>query len=177
MPVASTYGPWVAETWGLLNTLHQVGPAAAVTVLAADVLKGTGAVLIASVAGEQPWAAFYAAIAVVAGHNWPIFLWFRGGKGAATVLGVSLAVLPWLTLIAVTPAVLVALVTRQAVVAAAIGFLLLNIITVVTGQDWEKTVLCLLLTFIVIATYLGHSWRETVSALRQRRWLALFSFE
>jgi len=41
-----------------------------------------------------------AGFAAILGHNWPVFLKFRGGKGAATVLGVLLAFMPIPLLIA-----------------------------------------------------------------------------
>jgi len=49
------------------------------------------------------WAVFLSAVAVLAGHNWPVFLGFRGGKGAATVLGISFAMLPMVTAVATVP--------------------------------------------------------------------------
>ena len=94
---------------GALNALHQIGPREAVLVLSADILKGVVAILIAAWIGDSFWACLYGAIGVVAGHNWPVFLGFRGGKGAATVLGVSLAILPLLTLVSFAAAVLAAL--------------------------------------------------------------------
>ena len=162
---------------GALNVYHQIGPAAAVAVLAADILKGAVAVLIPSWLGAPHWAVAVGAVAVVAGHNWPAFLAFRGGKSVAAVLGVSMAVLPWLTLISIGPAVLAILLTRNVVFAAAVVFLLLNVLTIITGQGWLQISLCLFLTLVVTGTYLGRSWRETLSALRMRRWTALFSFE
>ena len=162
---------------GALNTLHQVGPAAAIAVLAIDTLKGSAAVLAAMAIGDSQWAPAVAATGVVVGHNWPLFLGFRGGKGAATVMGVSLAIFPWLTLLALAPAVLVTVLTRNLVLGAALGFILLNALTVATGQGWLQVFVCLLLTFVVTATYLGRSWQQTVTALRQRRWLDLLAFE
>ena len=165
---------------GSLNTFHQVGPAAAGAVLVADVSKGVVAVFLPLWVGAPDWASYGSAVAVVAGHNWPVFLGFRGfrgGKGAATVLGVSLAVVPLITLIALTPTVLLALLAGNLVMGATLGFILINLLTVITGQGWTQVLLCLLLTFVVTATYLGRSWQQSLSAARQRRWLDLFSFE
>lgn len=162
---------------GALNTFHQVGPAAAIAVLAADTLKGSAAILISMAMSDSPWVCVYGALGVVAGHNWPMFLRFRGGKGAATALGVSLAVQPWLTFLALAVALLVALRTRNMVLASAFGFVTLNILVVATGQEWVQVLLCLLLTALVVATYFGRSWSQTVDLVRRGRWLDLFSFE
>ena len=162
---------------GALNIFHQVGPKAALVVLSADILKGMLATHMAMWVGESSWAFAYGAFGVLAGHNWPAFLGFRGGKGAATVLGVSLAVIPWITLLAVAPAVLLTTLARNVVLGAALGFVLINVLTVITGQGRVQILVCLLLTLVVTATYLSRSWRQSVAAIRQRRWLALFSFE
>ena len=162
---------------GALNTLHSVGPAAAAVVLIVDGLKGALATLLAMWVSEAPVAIVYGALGALAGHNWPVFLRFRGGKGAATVLGVSLVVQPWLTVIALGPAVLLTLRTRNLVLGAALGFIILNVLTIVTGQGWTQIALCLALTVLVTATYLGRSWRQSVAAARSGRWLDLFAFE
>ena len=162
---------------GALNTFHQAGPAAAIAVLVADTLKGSLAVLLAVALSGSAWACLFGAVGVVAGHNWPVFLGFRGGKGVATALGVSLVVLPWLTVTAVVPAVLVIVLTRNVVIGATMGFAMLNVLIVVTGQGTVQIALCVLITLVVAATYLGRSWDDTVAAVQQRRWMALFAFE
>ena len=162
---------------GALNVLHSIGRAAAIGVLAVDTLQGSLATLMAVWVIDAPGGSILGGIGVVAGHNWPVFLGFRGGKGAATVLGVSLAVQPWLTLIAIAPTVTLASLTRNLVLAAAVGFVILNVLTVVTGQGLSQILLCLALTFVVTATYLARSWRQTVAAAKSGRWADLFFFE
>lgn len=73
---------------GAVNVLRVAGPAVAATVLLVDVLKGLVPVLLALRAGLAPWAVVAAGLAAIAGHNWSIFLGFRGGKGIATSFGV-----------------------------------------------------------------------------------------
>jgi glycerol-3-phosphate acyltransferase PlsY len=45
-------------------------------------------------------------LAVIIGHNWPVFLRFNGGRGALTTIGVLLILTPWLALILVAVAFL-----------------------------------------------------------------------
>ena len=73
---------------GAVNVLRVAGPAVAAAVLLVDVLKGLVPVLLALRAGLAPWAVVAAGLAAIAGHNWSIFLGFRGGKGIATSFGV-----------------------------------------------------------------------------------------
>jgi glycerol-3-phosphate acyltransferase PlsY len=84
---------------GALNTYREVGPVYGILVLALDIAKGAGAVLIARLFDLSPAWTCAAGFAAVIGHNWPVFLRFQGGKGAATVIGVMLALTPIETLI------------------------------------------------------------------------------
>ena len=79
-------------TIGATNVLRTGRKGIAVATLLLDMLKGTAAVLIA--ARFWPEAAPLAALAVVIGHCFPVWLKFRGGKGVATLMGVSLG-LAW----------------------------------------------------------------------------------
>jgi len=79
---------------GALAVYREVGPAFGLAVLAADVVKGVLAVFIARWLGLDLIWICVAGFAAVAGHNWPCFLRFRGGKGAATIMGVLLALMP-----------------------------------------------------------------------------------
>lgn len=155
---------------GAANTFRQVGMAAGLTVLVMDALKGVIAVLTPGLLGAPEGAAFIAAIAVVVGHNWSVFLGFRGGKGVATVLGVSLAMIPGITIIAAIPAALVIALTRNVVLGGALGFLLLNALTIATGQPGPLVALCLFLSVIIVTTHLAGTWRQYLEALRTRQW-------
>ena len=84
---------------GSTNVLRTVGKKAAAITLVCDILKGVVAILIALlvglIAGESASKAILvevAALAVVLGHTFPVFLGFRGGKGVATSLGIILLV-------------------------------------------------------------------------------------
>lgn len=126
--VRATHGADVRETGsggtGATNVSRRAGKAAGVVTLILDALKGAAAVAIAKlifglpIVGEaghagppvQSWTtteAYWwiaaAAIAVILGHIFPVWLRFRGGKGVATGVGVFLMLTP----IAVTMAALV----------------------------------------------------------------------
>jgi glycerol-3-phosphate acyltransferase PlsY len=85
---------------GATNALRNIGPAAAVAVVALDVGKGVGAVLLARAwyqagpAGSPEWVAAAAGAAAVLGHVRSVFIGFRGGRGMATLTGGMLAILP-----------------------------------------------------------------------------------
>jgi glycerol-3-phosphate acyltransferase PlsY len=160
---------------GALNTFQQVGLWGGLLVLLFDAGKGALAVLAPGwISGAPEWTVYSTAILVVIGHNWPVFLGFRGGKGAASILGVSLALFPVLTIIAFVPALLVTLLVRNVVLGALLGFVIFNTSTVVTGQPAELVALCLFLTLLVIATYLGSGRDRLSAAIKARQWRVLF---
>ena len=89
-------------------------------------------------------------------------------------MGMSLAVVPWVTLIALLPAALVALLLRNVVLGSAFGFVLLNTLLVVTGQGPQTIAICILLTVLVTATYLFAIREHVAVSIRTRRWRHLF---
>ena len=103
-----------------------------------------------------------------------VFLGFRGGKGAAAIFGMSLALVPWLTLIALLTAAFVALLLRNVVLGSAFGFVFLNTLLVATGQSPQMVALCILLTMLVTATYLFAIREHVAASVRTRQWRHLF---
>ncbi len=73
---------------GATNVMRLLGPAAALLVLLFDVGKGTAAIGLARLLTGQEHFWWLAALAVLTGHCWPVFLGFKGGKGTATALGI-----------------------------------------------------------------------------------------
>ena len=94
---------------GATNVLRAAGKGPAVIVLLLDVTKGVLAVMVARILQAAPPVIGAAAVAVVLGHVFPVFLGFRGGKGVATSAGALGALAP--------AALLVALLVFTAVVA------------------------------------------------------------
>ena len=79
---------------GATNVLRLGGKTAAALTLAGDVLKGVLPVLLARVVSDSPAVAAGAGLGAFAGHLYPVFFRFRGGKGVATCFG-AVAALSW----------------------------------------------------------------------------------
>lgn len=81
---------------GTLNSLQVTkSKAVGATVLVLDILKGVLAVLVArQISGGNVQAEMVAGVAAVCGHNFPVWLGFRGGRGLATAAG-AMFVLSW----------------------------------------------------------------------------------
>ena len=130
---------------GATNVSRRAGKAAGVLTLVLDALKGAAAVAIAKVILGLPfcglaahiaqvenanWWVAAAAIAVILGHIFPVWLRFRGGKGVATGVGVFLVLAPIAVAVAGVIFVLVVWRTRYVslgsiVAAAAIPLIML----------------------------------------------------
>ncbi|MDR1984727.1 MAG: glycerol-3-phosphate 1-O-acyltransferase PlsY [Prevotellaceae bacterium] len=86
---------------GATNILRVLGPKAAIPVFIFDLLKGVAAVVLVRLTNLEhetnPYVSFQIllGICVVAGHIFPIFANFKGGKGVATTAGVILAMHPY----------------------------------------------------------------------------------
>lgn len=106
---------------GVMNVWDNIGLAPALIAAAGDVGKGTAAVGLAYWVSDSHMLAVFAALAAVIGHDYSVFLRFRGGNGTATTVGAWIALAP----LAVLPAVLVAfvlyMVTRRKRLAGFVG--------------------------------------------------------
>lgn len=76
---------------GTANVLRTYGKKMALAVFAGDFLKGFLVMFVAKWLGISGWWLVACGLAVVAGHNWPVLLKFKGGKGVATTIGVLFA--------------------------------------------------------------------------------------
>lgn len=163
---------------GTLNSYHQLGAWWAILVFVVDAGKGAVAALLPMWVGLPEWAVMVTAPLVIVGHNWTVLLRFRGGKGAACLIGICLAVAPSATMIAILPGVVVLFLCKNAIVALAAGFALANLLYLVAwllnlewlvlSPGWQQFVLCLVLTLFVAVVYSISIRAQLLEAYRQR---------
>ncbi len=79
---------------GAANVFRNVGAKAGVAVGSIDIIKGALVVVLANALVEDTGMEMMAGAAALAGHNFPAHLKFRGGRGAATAVGVLIASVP-----------------------------------------------------------------------------------
>lgn len=96
---------------GTTNVLRTGNKGLAAATLLLDAGKGAAAVLIGRELGGE-LAGIIAGMAAFIGHCFPVWLKFRGGKGVATILGITLAALPLAGVIALATWLGGALATR-----------------------------------------------------------------
>ncbi len=128
---------------GATNVWRSAGAGAGLIALAADILKGLAAVLAAryclglatSLALPVDAVLVLAGLAAVLGHVFPVYLGFKGGKGAATALGVMIMLLPLPTLVALIAFLIMAALWRYVSLATMVGALAL-FATVAIRRFW-----------------------------------------
>ncbi len=115
-----------------------------------DFSKGLAAMALGhNLAGNSPlW--FFAGTAAVIGHNWPVWLRFRGGKGLATSLGASAWVALWPELLITVAIGWVAMrITRNISPTAVIGFVVMLVSLQLTGRPTNDSYFVLSLVMVV----------------------------
>lgn len=112
---------------GATNVLRSGSKAAAAVTLLLDAFKGWLPVMLVRWFGADlglgEGTQALAGLAAFAGHLWPVFFRFQGGKGVATALGVLLACAPWLGVATLATWLIIAVFFRYSSLAALIAAL------------------------------------------------------
>lgn len=154
---------------GATNISRLMGFKMAVLVLALDALKGYFAVYLAIVLYQQDllageWVVLLAGLTVIAGHNWPLYFSFKGGRGAATMLGVFLALLPVPTLIVFAIVIIIIAVTRYVSVGSMAGAAAIPVTMLIVGKPLEYFYFGLLIGLIIF-----YQHRENIKRLLNKK--------
>jgi len=149
---------------GATNVLRTGRKDLALATLVLDSAKGAiaalGAQALAGWSGVDPWVPVVAGVAAVVGHNYPIWLRFKGGKGVATTLGVLLATAWPVGLAACLTWLLMAVVFRYSSLAA------LTALTLAPGFAFAMAGWPHMVGFALLALLAWWRHRENVARLR-----------
>jgi glycerol-3-phosphate acyltransferase PlsY len=152
-----TYG---SQNPGATNVLRTGNKLAAVLTLVGDCAKGWFAVVLAiyfstplelGITGVS-----LAAFAVFAGHVWPIFFGFKGGKGVATALGVLLALSPPVGVTTLCTWIIIAYTYRYSSLAALVAAIFAPIYQLLLFGPGVKLVAIFLMSVILIYRHRGN---------------------
>lgn len=108
---------------GSANVLRTLGTRAAVLVFVADLLKGVIVVLIARFILESHVGEMAAGFAAIAGHDWSVFLKFKGGRGVVTSMGGLLAMAPLIAVAGLAIFILIVALSRYVSLGSMVGAL------------------------------------------------------
>lgn len=156
---------------GTTNVLRTLGTKAAAITLIGDILKGTLAVFIMKgLQGTELWIAL-SGMAAIIGHNWPIFLRFKGGKGVATSFGVFLGILPWAALIGAGIWLVGVGIWRYSSLGALISFFCMPFIVYSLSNSSAYLYLAILVAILIFyrhSSNIKRLWQGTESKIGQR---------
>lgn len=135
---------------GATNTFRVLGFKAGVIVFICDVIKGILAALIGGWLTGSEIGAIVAGGAAVVGHNWPVFLGFKGGKGIATTFGLLIAVFPIISIILFILCVSIIWITRYVSLASISAAILFPILLAAFRKPIEILLLGIILSLLAL---------------------------
>lgn len=135
---------------GATNVLRTVGKWEALITLLADIGKGAIPVLVAVKFSKTPHIQAVSGFLSIMGHNFPVYLNFRGGKGVATSLGVILAYYPPAGIFGVLCWLAVAFTTRYSSLSALVAFGILPLFMILFKGIGEGFYLTTLIGLMII---------------------------
>lgn len=155
---------------GATNVLRTMGKEAAFITLLGDIFKGTLAVFLGEKLGIGVFYEGLAGISAILGHNFSIFLGFKGGKGVATSIGVLIIYAPQAALITMIIWLVVVIFTRYSSLGALVSFsfLPLNILLFDTEDKFMVAFLITILIFIRHKDNIKRLMRGTERKIGQR---------
>ena len=138
---------------GTTNVLRTAGKSAAALVLVGDVCKGAVPAVIGRFVFHDDWVAAAGAGAAIAGHVWPVFAGFRGGRGVASTYGGVLGLTPLLSLGFPVVGLALILTTRIVSVMSVVGTPVCALAVVLAAaffdQSWAYAAYAILATVLV----------------------------
>jgi len=152
------------ENAGAANVYRELGARAGVVVGIIDAAKGAAVILIAQASNMSQIVVLFTGLAAVIGHNWPVFLGFRGGRGVSTTIGILLVLVTLPMLILALPTLLILILRRNVTPSMAFLFIALPLV------DWWLTVPGVLIAYgIALPALTGITtfFRTRPKAIRQ----------
>ena len=142
---------------GATNAFRVMGRTPALSVLVIDILKGfistayiAGAVLYLSPVSRVQLYRVLVGLSSIIGHNWPVFLRFRGGKGVATSAGVVMGLIPKIFLLGLSVWSVVFFITGYVSVASIFAAFTVPLFALVFGESIEIVVFISLLSIMLV---------------------------
>lgn len=142
---------------GATNAFRVLGPWLASLVLIGDLLKGFLAIVLFSQLNiDSLFVIILGGLAVIGGHDWSIFLEFKGGKGIATTYGVFLALNPKIALLSALIWLIVIALTRYASLASILSLSVLVVLMLWFKQPQEYIIFSVIILALALYRHRGN---------------------
>ena len=125
---------------GASNVFRNVGAKAGIAVGAIDIIKGALVIVLAKTLVDDTGMEMMAGAAALAGHIFPAHLKFKGGRGAATAVGVLIASLPMIGLPIGVAGLLVLYFTHKAIYPLAVFLVAIPVLAYPVGYSPDLAV-------------------------------------
>jgi len=168
-----------SHNMGAMNSFYRLGFFYGVIVLVVDLGKGAAAVCLARLLGTPDLVEMLAGGTAVVGHNWPVWLRFKGGKGGATVIGVIGFLMPWIYPICTPVFALLILITKAPTISYGLAMILFPVIAWLVYGRLDYVIYSIIMILIPFIKYLprlfemranGGSWKKVFArrSLKER---------
>jgi glycerol-3-phosphate acyltransferase PlsY len=150
---------------GASNAFRILGPPLASLVLIGDIGKGIFSIYLVKYLNiDSSLILAIAGLAVICGHDWSLFLGFKGGKGIATTFGVVFALSPIISILAVIVWGIVIISTRYASLSSICAIISIFVFTILFKQPYEY------IGFSAIIIILGiFKHKENIKRLKSKK--------
>ncbi len=141
---------------GAMNIISVAGMFPGIIALLFDISKGALVVHLTNKITEDIGVSLTSGLFTIIGHNWPIFLKFKGGKGVATTIGILLLISPFSLLILYLIAIpIIILIINDSYMSASIGFLILPLILWFLEKNIWFVIFGILIALIIVIRHLN----------------------
>ena len=143
-----------SRNMGAMNTFYSVGFGWGALVLFADIGKGVASVAIAQALDLNLYVVFGAGLLAIVGHNLPLFLKFKGGKGGAAAIGVLIYLMPWSIPICGGLFLVLLLITRAPTISYGICFFFFPFVAWLINHDIPLVIYAIIVGLIPLLRYI-----------------------
>ncbi len=150
---------------GATNALRILGPPLASFVVLGDIGKGIFSIYLVQYFNiDNLLILTIAGLAVICGHDWSIFLGFKGGKGIATTFGVVFALNPTISILALIIWGVVVITTRYVSLASIFAVISIFIFTILFKQPYEYIIFSAIILILGIFKH-----KENIKRLKSKK--------
>jgi glycerol-3-phosphate acyltransferase PlsY len=158
-----------SRNMGAMNSFYNLGPVYGLLVLVADIGKGAATDVVL---GVPQLVEFMAGVMAVLGHNFPVWLKFKGGKGGATAIGVAIFLMPWCLPIGLVFFLLLLALTRVPTISYGIAMVSFPFVAWLKYDRPDYVIFSVMLMLVPFISYIprlmemrrkGGSWKRVFS--------------
>ena len=151
---------------GALNIWRSQNISSGALVLIIDLIKAISIALTGKNIEISEVGFYIGTVCSVLGHNYPVYLKFKGGKGVSVVAGITLVIITIPSFIAGITIGIIGLITKSPLWGILMGALVLNGLTLIIEQSISLSIWCAVISLIVGVTHFSRRKEELITAIK-----------